>query len=52
MVFRELLESNFRLFKSPNVINLGSCMVYQTLMTPSPPLPLKGKGDLPHNLLQ
>jgi len=26
--------------------------LYQTLMTPTPPLPLEGKGDQPHKLLQ
>jgi len=31
---------------------LGSCIVSQNLMTPSPPLPLEGKGDQPHKRLQ
>jgi len=32
--------------------HLGACIICQFLMTPSPTLPLEGKGDQPHKRLQ
>jgi len=45
-------QSLILIYKSKKDRNcLGSWIIYQTLITPSPPLPLKGKGDQPHERL-